>query len=624
MLYLLFWRRVNFFFFSTLLLSFFVITPAAAKDPELTIRHESMAAKYAGQSAADPIEIEVGQLKNVIVKFKNVGTETWTTEGRGFVSAYTVEPRDRLSIFRGPDWLSGDQTAPIARVTKPGQIGELVLTLKAPEKVGTYTEEFHLAAENYTWVKGGYFFLKIKVLSSSSSTPPIHPLSKGGDILSKSSTIAHKANKFIQNKKSVTAVGGERVELIVGFQNVGQTTWTRYGLAANQPTALASAATPLSFADELWHTGSVIFEKEGQIDPGEVVRENFIFRAPGRKGLYTAQFHLQINGEQLEEPVIELPVTVTEDAPFYADALETQPASTLLAYRLSAEPRIRVGLWRPPEFAQFRSDEDDYLVFTGETQRGVLPRGRFGILKIQDGQYSFKGGDLDILSADYIRLAPANNPHAAFTLWNYERWVKWKGPNNFNQYRGALEYRRGEVKEDVWIVNDLLLEDYVKGIGENANSSPTEYLKSQTVAQRSYAYATVVANKYGIFDVVATTGDQLYLGVEAERITPNFVAAAQATRGQMVAYEGSIVITPYFGNSDCRTRAWTEKWGGAVKPWLVSVKTNYDCARGRRKNGHGVGMSQLDASARAKEEGLDHVALVKYYYTGVEVERAYE
>src|SRR3990167_7801840 len=88
---------------STILLSFFVITPAEAKDPKLTIRHESMAAKYAGQSLPDPIEIEAGQLKNVIVKFKNVGSETWPTAvpdasvgaSKNFISAYTVEPRDR-------------------------------------------------------------------------------------------------------------------------------------------------------------------------------------------------------------------------------------------------------------------------------------------------------------------------------------------------------------------------------------------------------------------------------------------------------------------------------------------------------------------------------------------------
>ena len=39
--------------------------------------------------------------------------------------------------------------------------------------------------------------------------------------------------------------------------------------------------------------------------------------------------------------------------------------------------------------------------------------------------------------------------------------------------------------------------------------------------------------------------------------------------------------------------------------------------------GHGVGMSQMDASNRAKNEGLDFVDLLKYYYTGVELEKLY-
>ena len=92
----------------------------------------------------------------------------------------------------------------------------------------------------------------------------------------------------------------------------------------------------------------------------------------------------------------------------------------------------------------------------------------------------------------------------------------------------------------------------------------------------------------------------------------------------MVLYNGTVVLTPYFANSDCRTRGWHEVWGGAVKPWLVSVKTTYDCAAGRGKKGHGVGMSQLDASARAKQEGLDFEALLHYYYTDITVERLYE
>jgi peptidoglycan hydrolase-like amidase len=34
-------------------------------------------------------------------------------------------------------------------------------------------------------------------------------------------------------------------------------------------------------------------------------------------------------------------------------------------------------------------------------------------------------------------------------------------------------------------------------------------------------------------------------------------------------------------------------------------------------------MSQRDCAIRAEKEGLDYILLLKYYYTGVEVERIY-
>jgi len=37
-----------------------------------------------------------------------------------------------------------------------------------------------------------------------------------------------------------------------------------------------------------------------------------------------------------------------------------------------------------------------------------------------------------------------------------------------------------------------------------------------------------------------------------------------------------------------------------------------------------VGMSQRDANIRAKEEGLDYKALLKYYYTGVGIALMYK
>ena len=600
--------------------AFFVVLPARAADPKLNISHSSMAAKYVSQSITDPIEIEAGGQKTVIVKFKNVGSEPWPVSGQKYISAYTVEPKYRNSEFNSQNWTSPEQTAPINKIIAPGQTADLVMVLKAPEKVGSYTEEFHLAAENYSWVAGGYFFIKIKVAPKSAA-----PEEEAGASAA-SAPLTYKANKFIQSLKSVAAAGGEKIRLIIGFQNSGNEPWTNYSLVASQPTALANAESRLSFADELWQDATTVFEKNETVAPGDYFRETIYLRAPAQAGEYTAKFYLKIAGEVLPDAYAELPVTVTSNAPdHYQEPFSGSDAAAPVSFQLDSEPRIRVGLWQPPSYVQFHSEDDEYNVFAGAELKGRLAKNKLGVLMRKNNQYYFRGGDLEFYSDEYIRLAPVNNIHAVFNLLNYSRYVSWKGPNNFNYYRGALEYRLGEVKTDaIWVVNDLLMEDYIKGIGENGNTSPAEYLRAQTVAQRSYAYATIKNNKYGIFDVVATTGDQLYLGVESERLMPNFVAAAGATRGYVAIYENEVALTPYFGHAVCRTRSWTEVWGGSTKPWLVPVQTNYDCQYYTAFFGHGVGMSQMDASRRATAENLVWADLVRYYYTGVKVERLYE
>lgn len=603
--------------------SFFLVRPAEAVDPKLTISHPDMAAKYVSQSVPDPITIEAGKEVTIILKFKNVGTSTWPTIGKKFISAYTMEPREHNSVFTSKNWTSAKQTGPINKTTKPGQTADLAIVLKAPTKVGDYTEEFHLASENYGWVKGGYFFLKIKVVA-----PKIVVIEKNDttETSPAKEVLNLSATKFIQSPKAVSIGGGEQVKLVVGFQNTGDKPWSKYAIVSNQPTRLASASSHLSFADEVWKNNSTVLEKEKSVQPGEFLRETVYFRAPSEEGEYTAKFYLQADGETLSDVYAEVPVTVTSNAPeHYQAPFNSDAAVPPVVYHLDSEPRIRVGLWQPTSYVQFRSEEANYNVFAGTELIGVLPITKLGVLMRKDGQYYFRGGDLEFSTDSYIRLSPIDNPHAIFNVLNYDRYVSWKGPANFNYYRGAMEFRLGEVKTDaIWVINDLLLEDYMMGIGENGNSSPPQYLRAQAVAQRSYAYATILADKYGIFDVVATTGDQLYLGQKNEEIMPNFVAGVKDTRGAMATYNGRVVTTPYFAHAVCRTYSWAEKWGGVVMPWLVSVKTNYDCKYYSSMLGHGVGMSQMDASRRATAEGLSWQDLVKYYYTGVEIERIYE
>jgi len=616
------------FAFYVMVSCFFGVSTVLAKTPEVIVKDEGYAAKYISQSIPDPIEIEAGKTVTVVVKFKNVGTKTWDSSSKNYISAYTMEPRYHTSVLKGANWLGNDQTAKIVGKIKPGQTGELSLELKASTKIGTYTEQFYLAVDGYSWVKDGYFFVKVKVVPAKTAvkntkeiyTDRTDPVVKSGD---------YSVNMMMQNVKEITAKGGEKVLVVLGYQNVGKNTWNTYSLVANQPSALVSA-NQLSFADDMWQSPSVVVERIQPIPQWKVAREDFYMKAPDKKGSYVFTVKLAVDNQTLEDTAIHIPVNVTEDAPMY-DSSDIQPVIP----RLTEEPRIRVGIWKDPDTEiQFVSDMDDYRVFDGETEIGLLAKNTIAVLGVKSGLYSLKGPDLTLTTSSYIRLVPANDVHAVFTLKNYDRKVSWKGPRPFNAYRGAMEYRTTQDGKATYVINDLMFEDYIAGIAETSNASPIEYIKALLTAARTYAYYIMAySGKHDVrnFDVVANTGDQLYLGYVSEQLMPRVKQASDETRGFMITYDidknpitpNDIVITPYYGNSDGRTRDWTDVWGGKAKPWLVSVEATYDARDGKKMNGHGVGMSARDAAVRADEAGLDWVSLLKYYYSGVEVEKIY-
>jgi len=370
------------------------------------------------------------------------------------------------------------------------------------------------------------------------------------------------------------------------------------------------------FFDSSWQTTDKVIEGKKKVLPDRFLRQIFYFHVPPKKGEYTARFKLSINdGKWTDE--ISLPITVTADAP--ANYHTPTVVLKIKPPPLDHEPKIRVGINISTNFIQFRSYDDDYNVFENNKKIGTLPKGKFAILKFENGQQYFNGGDLRVAGNTFFHLEPVNNPHAVFYILNLKRHVKWVSSDNFNQYRGALEYRQGEVDHKMYAVNELLLEDYVKGMAEVGHQDEMEFVKANTVAFRNYAYIHI--GNYPFFDVLGNTYDQLYLGFNSEKALPNVVQATQTTRGLMLTYSGTIVVTPYFGRSNGWTKSYSSVWGGSKKPWLVPVRAEYDA--GYSRLGHGVGMSQHDANLRAKKQGLNYKELLKYYYTGVEIEKIY-
>jgi hypothetical protein len=612
--------------------------PVHAADPQPTIRDSAYSAQYVSQSISDPITIEAGKTKTVTVKFRNVGTQTWNSlnehpNGYRHVSAYAMEPRDRVSDFFGNGWISKTQTTSIDADTKPGETATLSLTLHAPQTPGSYIEEFYLAAENHSWIQGGYFFLKLNVVASSVDTQSsvdsqkvveeLPEADKDSGVLS-SELLARVAG---QSKTDVSVKGGEVVSLVLIYRNKGEQAWNGYTIEASAPTALDVSGTSLSFAHETWRSARAVYASDATVEPGGFFRQKFLFRAPAEEGGYTATFYVATNSETVAGSQAHVNVHVTERAPLGYKAPTFLSADTPIIPkepRLKEEPRIRVGLETTGTAVQFVSFDDDYTLYDGDEEVIVLTRKKPGIFSYDDndGTYRFHGAGLDITTTKAFRLVPKNNEHAVFTLKKglKDRSVAWVGPSTFTRYRGAFEYRKGTIDNKLYVVNDLLLEDYVEGIAETGKGTHVEAVKANLVAARSYAF--ISKGKYPFFDVVGSTYDQLYLGDDVKDNLVDVGSAAKATRGQMVNYGGEIVTTPYFGNSYGKTRSWTSVWGGSHKPWLVPVVAKYDA--GRRQFGHGVGMSQRDAALRAKNDGWTSEQLLTHYYTDTEIEVVYK
>jgi len=161
-------------------------------------------------------------------------------------------------------------------------------------------------------------------------------------------------------------------------------------------------------------------------------------------------------------------------------------------------------------------------------------------------------------------------------------------------------------------------------LAETSNGSPFEYQKALITAARTYAMyhynrGTKHAAEYYIVDA---TYDQVYRGYGSQLKQTQVGEAVEATKGQVVTYNGEVVVTPYFSHSDGRTRNWTEVWGGSAKPWCVSVKEpdNYDKTT---LWGHGVGLSAHGALHLAYYYNYTYDNILKYYYTGIEIKKIY-
>ncbi len=140
-------------------------------------------------------------------------------------------------------------------------------------------------------------------------------------------------------------------------------------------------------------------------------------------------------------------------------------------------------------------------------------------------------------------------------------------------YRGKLEVvsTGGYLR----VVNHVALESYIAGVVADEMPSiwPTEALKAQAVAARTFALKSIVKGKP--FDLYSDVRSQVYGGVESEEDAAT--KAIQATAGQVVTYGGQPITAFYFSSSGGRTASAADVYGASV-PYLVSRPDPWDKA----------------------------------------------
>lgn len=137
------------------------------------------------------------------------------------------------------------------------------------------------------------------------------------------------------------------------------------------------------------------------------------------------------------------------------------------------------------------------------------------------------------------------------------------------RYRGEIEvYRDGQ---GLTAVNVLPLEEYLYGVVgiEMSPSWPAEALKAQAVAARTYAVGRLGGGGPGSgFDLLDTPVHQAYRGIGVE--DPRSNAAVDATRGQVLTYQGALARTFYHAASGGHTENVENVWTSPV-PYLRGV-----------------------------------------------------
>jgi len=287
---------------------------------------------------------------------------------------------------------------------------------------------------------------------------------------------------------------------------------------------------------------------------------------------------------------------------------------------VSGEPKIRIAIFSP--------DAGYRVKIKASNAYDVYLDGKLLVSKNPGAETTY------LLDKDVWLKFVSKSPDTIFEILSYEDRPSWKPEANYNKFRGDIEIKYSQKSKKIWVINELLLEDYLLGLAESVQGDHPEFLKAMIVSSRSYVlFHFKRGGKYGadeIFHLKNTSSDQLYKGYGREEFAPDLVKAVEDTTGQVATFQDKVIRAVYSSGAPVATRSacaifqgefcdksYDYLQGGVPSPLGSSYK-NSSCD----STNHCVGL-MADGARYLASQGKTWQEILKYYYSGIEIKKMY-
>ncbi|NTU69699.1 hypothetical protein HGB13_02655 [bacterium] len=526
--------------------------------------------QFVSQAASkNLVGVTMGEEIQLTLSLKNIGNINWTNTGANPMLLGTSNPRDRASAFYSPVWLNAGRPTKLKQTTvAPGEIGTFEWTIKVPRVNGEYREFYTPVVEGKQWLQDAGFNFYIYANSTANYQ-----------------FISQSASKNLNG-----LIPGEEVTLGLVVKNTGTLTWTKSGqttvnLGTSNPNDRVS---PFYNASWINNARPTTFN-EVEVRPGENATFEWVVTAPNSPNAsYREHYNVVMEG------------------------ISWMPAVNFNYYIYVAGNSIDVTSTASYDLNLI--DGQHITTFAGNTNTAVY---------YQNNLYTLRNGAYIYQTNVAPKFSPSNG------IMKLSKFVSSGYSSTDNVFRGNMEVRYSANSNKLYAINEVYVEDYLKGLGEASASGHPEHLKVMTVAARTYAtYHLINNDKFPNepFHCDATTSCQVYRGYGIESRFPQLATAVLATSSQIVTSANQPIVAAYShggyvtsDNNTLRTRSgpeagWSDKsyWRPVADPY---GDPNWACGT---NGNHCVGLSATGSQGYASA-GFLYNQILTYYYTGTAI-----